>query len=192
MKMTVISVDRLLALLLGLRYRQVVTLKRTYEIVITLWVVFAFFTAMQWCGIIVTSLCLVISVFPYTKIFFTLRHHQNQVQGHVQQPNQKKSTKYGEIQKGSVHCNMAATDAGGLLSTLRCSGNFSDKWWTIFNSVFLRLELYNHFSLLKLIIKPGSLLLEATRSQTSKHSKTSAVPLLFDLNAIDQNDVKAI
>ena len=41
-----------------------------------------------WCGIIVTSLCLVTSVFSYTKIFLTLRHHQNQVQDHVQQPNQ--------------------------------------------------------------------------------------------------------
>ena len=34
-----ISVDRLLALLLGLRYRQVVTLKRTYGVVIALWFV---------------------------------------------------------------------------------------------------------------------------------------------------------
>ena len=33
--LTAISVDRLLALLLGLRYRQVVTLKRTYTTVIT-------------------------------------------------------------------------------------------------------------------------------------------------------------
>jgi len=35
--LTAISVDRLLALLLGLRYRQVVTLTRTYVIVFTLW-----------------------------------------------------------------------------------------------------------------------------------------------------------
>ena len=84
MTMTVISVDRLLALLLGLRYRHVVTLKRTYVIVITLWVVSVIFSAVQlrnrlitiWCGIIVTSLCLVISVFSYSKIFLTLRHHQ--------------------------------------------------------------------------------------------------------------------
>ncbi|XP_020610230.1 melanocyte-stimulating hormone receptor-like, partial [Orbicella faveolata] len=96
MTMTVISVDRLLALLLGLRYRQVVTLKRTYVIVITLWVVSAVFSAVQlrnrlitiWYEVIVSSLCLVTSVFCYTKIFFTLRHHQLQVQGHVQQPNQ--------------------------------------------------------------------------------------------------------
>ena len=36
--LTAISVDRLLALLLGLRYRQVVTLKRTYVTVIVFWV----------------------------------------------------------------------------------------------------------------------------------------------------------
>ena len=35
MTMTAISVDRLLALLLGLRYKQIVTLKRTYLIVAT-------------------------------------------------------------------------------------------------------------------------------------------------------------
>ena len=93
---TAISVDRLLALLLGLRYRQVVTLKRTYVIVIANWVVCTVSSAIQfwnrqitlWYGIAGTSLCLVILIFSYTKIFLTLRHHQNQVQGHVQQPNQ--------------------------------------------------------------------------------------------------------
>ena len=37
---------------------------------------------------IVILLCLATSVFCYTKIFFTLRHHQNQLQDHVQQPHQ--------------------------------------------------------------------------------------------------------
>ena len=94
--LTVISVDRLLALLLGLRYRQVVTLKRICMIVTSFWVVSTVISAMQfwnplitlWCGIIITSLCLVSSVCSYTKIFLTLRHHQNQVQHHVQKPNQ--------------------------------------------------------------------------------------------------------
>jgi len=94
--LTTISVDRLLALLLGLRYRQVVTLKRTYVILFTLWVFPAVFSAMRfwnplitiWCGIIGTFLCLVISLVSYTKIFLTLRHHKTQIQNHVQQPNQ--------------------------------------------------------------------------------------------------------
>ena len=125
--LTAMSVDRLLAQLLELRYRQIVTLKRTYVIVIAIWVMCTINSAMQfwnslitlWCGIIATSLCLAISVFSYyAKIFLTLPHQQNQVHGHVQQPNQTNSTEHSAIQKGSVHCNMAATGAGRLLSTL--------------------------------------------------------------------------
>ncbi|XP_078375423.1 adenosine receptor A3-like [Oculina patagonica] len=94
--LTAISVDRLLALLLGLRYKQVVTLKRSYVIVITSWVASTVFSAMyflnflipMWYGIMVVLLCLVTSVFSYTKIFFTLRRQQNQVQVHVDHPNQ--------------------------------------------------------------------------------------------------------
>ena len=94
--LTVISVDRLLALLLGLRYRQVVTLKRTYMIVITLWVLPALFSTMWfwnpsitlWYGIIGIPLCLIISIFSYTKIFLALRQHNTQIHNHAQQPNQ--------------------------------------------------------------------------------------------------------
>ena len=48
MTMTAISVDRLLALLLGLRYKQIVTLKRTYTIVANFWVstLFAFLSVI--------------------------------------------------------------------------------------------------------------------------------------------------
>ena len=96
--LTAISADRLLALLLGLRYSQVLTLKRTYLIVFTLWVLPALFLAMLfryplisvWYGIIYITVCLTIPVFSYTRIFFILRHHKKQleVQDHAQQPNQ--------------------------------------------------------------------------------------------------------
>jgi len=94
--MTAISVDRLLALLLGLRYRQVVTLNRTYVIVFTLWLLPAVFSAMYlwnplttlWYGIVNIPLCLIISISSYTKIFLSLRYHQNQIRDRVQQPNQ--------------------------------------------------------------------------------------------------------
>ena len=96
--MTAVSVDRLLALLLGLRYRQVVTLKRTYVIVATFWVV-ATVAAMLylrnhlitfWYGYLVISLCEVISIFSYSKIFLILRRQQTQqVQNHLQQQQQQ-------------------------------------------------------------------------------------------------------
>jgi len=92
---TAISVDRLLALLLGLRYRQVVTLKRAYVIVVTFWVVSTALTGIYfwnplvtwWYKIIVVSLSLVTSIFSNTKIYFGLRHHQNQVGDNIQQPH---------------------------------------------------------------------------------------------------------
>ena len=94
--LTAISVDRLLALSLGLRYRQVVTLKRTSVIIFAIWVAQTVISTMSFinvlvavsCSILVATLCLATSIYSYTKIFFTLRRHQHQVQDHVQQPSQ--------------------------------------------------------------------------------------------------------
>ena len=95
--LTELSLDRLLAPLLGLRYRLVVTLKRTYLIVIATWVISAAFAALYFWSPVITlrygsigiPLCLIISIFSYTKIFFTLRHHNTQIHSHnVQQPTQ--------------------------------------------------------------------------------------------------------
>ena len=91
--LTAISVDRLLALLLGLRYRQVVTLKRLYLIVVVSWVLStAGATMILWnelihtfCTSIGVALCVVTSILSYTKIFLTLRHNQIQAQGNVGQ-----------------------------------------------------------------------------------------------------------
>ena len=95
MTMTAISVDRLLALMLGLRYKQIVTLKRAYIIVTTFWVFtlvaslseFFYHRIFFMYSSIVISFCLVISFASYTKIFCTLRYHQAQV-GDQQQPSQ--------------------------------------------------------------------------------------------------------
>ena len=96
--LTAISVDRLLALLLGIRYRQIVTLKRTYIIAATFWILpvgagsisISHSRIIRWYSIIGIALCSVISIASYTKIFRTLRHHQAQVQDHVQQqPSQE-------------------------------------------------------------------------------------------------------
>ena len=89
---TAISMDRLLALLLGLRYKQIVTLKPKYIIVTTFWI---FTLVASLCGIfyhriiffysyLVTSFCLVISFASYAKIFCTLRYHQAQIRDQQQ------------------------------------------------------------------------------------------------------------
>lgn len=94
---TAISVDRLLALLLRLRYRHV-TLRRVRAVVICLWLLGVLGgllvliwneTIMESIALVFVVLSVVISVSSYTKIFLTLRQHQAQVDDHVQrgQPN---------------------------------------------------------------------------------------------------------
>ena len=96
---TAISVDRLLALLLGLRYRQVVTLKRIYLALSCFWVLSIISSTMSFwhhfitfCyGYIVKSLCVVTSIVSYAKIFITLRRNQVHAQGHVDAEQQSQT-----------------------------------------------------------------------------------------------------
>ena len=106
--MAAMSVDRLLALLLGLRYKQIVTLKRTYVIVVTLWIITVIatlcrmlvFRIAQWFGRIIISSCLLISIASYAKIFLALRRHQAQIQDHVQQqPSQPNALNMARYRK---------------------------------------------------------------------------------------------
>ncbi|XP_022810109.1 melanocyte-stimulating hormone receptor-like [Stylophora pistillata] len=98
--MTAISVDRLLALLLGLSYKQIVTLKRSYIFLAVVWVSSG---AVALCYILdhpislwymyfMTPSCLVILLVSYSKIFRTLSHHQAQVQDNVQQQASQTNT----------------------------------------------------------------------------------------------------
>ena len=92
---TAISVDRLLALSLGLRYRYVVTLRRVRALIISFWFLIA---ASVGCLFIleiyffvyavVMLISLLISAISYAKIYFRLRHQLLRVQGHVHQRQQ--------------------------------------------------------------------------------------------------------
>ena len=100
--MTAISVDRLLALLLGLRYKEIVTLKRIYIIIASFWVLCLvaslctiFDQRITLLSILISiPLSLLISLASYTKIFRTLRHHQAQVQQQPSQPNALNMARY--------------------------------------------------------------------------------------------------
>ena len=96
--MTAISVDRLLALLLGLRYRQVVKLKRMYLAITFFWVVsilgstipFFSVSVTLWYTYILILVCLLTSIFSYARIFLTLRNHQVQIESHITQGQPRK------------------------------------------------------------------------------------------------------
>ena len=90
---TAISVDRLLALKMMLRYKQVVTSRRTrftvaifwlVSVIISIMLVVKFFIILHIiCTVLL--LCTVTSTFCYARIYNILRHHQNQIQViHVQ------------------------------------------------------------------------------------------------------------
>ena len=88
-----ISVDRLLALLLGLRYRHIVTLRRVRVVITCIWLTTASHGLIgTWRKDIMLALAsvhlifsLVTSIFSYTRIHLKLRHQQVQVQSHVLQ-----------------------------------------------------------------------------------------------------------
>ena len=102
-----ISVDRLLALLLGLRYRQIVTLKRTYFIVAAFWVfdlvaslriIFDHRITLLYSYIII-PLCLVVSLASYRKIFPTLDIIRPDPDPFQQRPNQLNALKMARHRK---------------------------------------------------------------------------------------------
>ena len=99
--LTLISVDRLLALLLGLRYKQIVTLGRVWILVVIIWLfcpaaLLAYsaynYRHVIFMNVVVRSIintgllvCIVIIFSCYLKIYLTLRRQQTQVQHHVSQ-----------------------------------------------------------------------------------------------------------
>ena len=109
--MTAISVDRLLVMLKGMRYRQVVTLTRVRILLIIIWIS-SVFTGVSFVwnvrvffgviSILVVS-CVVISTSCYAKIFFTLyRQKKKTLDNYRQQPNQIASLNAVKRYKKSV------------------------------------------------------------------------------------------
>ena len=125
--LTAISVDRLLAMLLGLRYRQIVTLRRVYTVNATFWVfsgvssailsIFSHDTWRVWSTTCLTP-CLITSLFCYTRIFDRLRHQQSQVHNHPQEQGIQ------AIPYNSLRYRKAANGIGILLFALSAGGSF--------------------------------------------------------------------
>ena len=154
-----ISVDRLLALLLGLRYRHVVTLKRARLVIICFWLIGASLGLTRWwrpditfiLAYIVLTLSLLTSTFCYTRIHLKLRHQQVQAQNHFQQgqgnggglplnTERFKKTVYSVlwVQLALVACYVPF----GILVLLTLNGNRSDVYLLVTNTlVFLNSSL---------------------------------------------------
>ena len=168
--LTVISVDRLFALLLGLSYRQVVTLKRIYRIVVVFWVLSTAGATMllwneritSWSDCVAVALCEVTSIFSYTKILITLRHNQIRAKGNVNQgqPSQ------------TVQLNIA-----------RYKRTVSSALWVQVALVvcYLPFAIEEVLRLQRGVIEPDSFLLEDQRSERSSKGHTQWIFLLIEL-----------
>ena len=103
---TAISVDRLLALWLGLRYRQIVTIRRVRIFVImscllssTASLTYLFNDLIHdSITCIVLLICVAVSTFCYTKIYLTLRHYHSQVHENIHQE---------QLSEGRIPVNIA-------------------------------------------------------------------------------------
>ena len=185
-----ISLDRLLALMLGLRYRQVVTLKKTSVTVIGFWILSIvvaatdfwnlFFNVTTWYERIGLPLCLVTTIFAYTKISFTLRHNQIHVQNHVAQGQPSQA-----IPLNIARYRKAVYSALWVQGTLViCYLPYSSSFETSERDVFIPLPcsaIYGYFSVFELIIKPVVVLLEDQRSEASCERLSKATFLFTEL-----------
>ena len=83
--LTAVSVDRLLALKLRMRYRERVTVKRMRVVVTFIWLVSSSNALLYlWDPLVyLTGCCVVIATFCYSAIYFKLRHQKLQVQSQL-------------------------------------------------------------------------------------------------------------
>ena len=119
-----ISVDRLLALFLGLTYRQVVTLRRVYVVVIAVWVLSAANAtlallnpdAVKVVQAIGSIMCLITAFFLLHQHFLQVASSTHSSSLHYPQKGEGNNTvEYIRVQKDSVHRALAAGGFGVVL-----------------------------------------------------------------------------
>ena len=118
----VLSVDRLLALFWGLRYRHVVTLKRACAFLacgclaplLTVLVLYFRGETVVSMIIIFWTLCLSISLSSYTKIVLRLRQHQSSVRDNVQQGQANREKMPLNLERYKKNCCKHSISAAGI------------------------------------------------------------------------------
>ena len=95
LNVTVIAVDRLLAITLHLRYQELVTAKRVIIALVSIWiasgVAASLFVSLNThnvtVGVIVEFVGLLLTTVAYIRIYRVVRYHQNQIHSQLQQQN---------------------------------------------------------------------------------------------------------
>ena len=185
------SVDRLLALSLGLRYRHIVTMKRVCAILSCFWFVCVAVSLMDrfWTrsSVIISKvvptvivLCIVTSVYCYTKIFFRLRRVTSSCS--YARPSSSRATerrRNSKIPKDCFYSTVASNNIGRLPSSASFSENLCISFfyeWCFFCS---RFKICNISYVLKFEFKPISLHMEDQRSEKSSGGHNQTVLLFY-------------
>ena len=134
---TAISVDRLLALMLGLRYRHVVSLRRVRALIICVWMLSCALAAGLQFGedkihsitlnmfLVMITVCILTSFISYTKIYLRFRHHQIQLQEIRQQQGQPLPNRGGIPLNIARYKKMVSSIAWVQLTSIICYLPFS-------------------------------------------------------------------
>ena len=96
---TVVAIDRLLAVSLHLRYQELVTSRRVLVALVSLWVTSGIATSVlislpEHFGVVAVVLdCigLLLTTVAYVRIYRVVRYHKNQIQGQLQQPTDNRA-----------------------------------------------------------------------------------------------------
>ena len=139
---TAISVDRLMALLLGIRYRQVVTIKRVRIIVFLPWVQCALLGAVSFWSIrafaiasgVTIMLMITISTYSYTRIFHYFRCRRKAVQDHGL-PRSRCQADDGAVQKDSHQFAVGSLNVNVMLPSFYISHSHNAYSWIKLNTI---------------------------------------------------------
>ena len=158
-----ISVDRFLVLKLGLKYREVVTLRRVQIVVAGFWLLDSVTALVMIYNVriatnitfVVLILCTVTSTVCYTKIYIALRHRQTAVQDQGQQNRERNAlniARYRKTVSSALWLQLALVACylphGILLSILAISGSvtpFLALTWALTSTLFFFNSSLNPF-----------------------------------------------
>ena len=133
MTLTAISMDRLLAVLLGLRYRQVITLWRVLVFAVAIWLLNIANAVISHCiplyalsfSSAVVTVCIIVSASCYLTHTSPPPNSSTTPCSPRTSERRKNSPEYSTVQKNSVQYDMGADIISGLLSSLWCNRRFS-------------------------------------------------------------------
>lgn len=136
--LTAISIDRLLALVLSVRYRTVVTIRVTAKIVVLLWLLgiilsiplFIDPVSFLYCMIFLLALCLTVTTLAYAKLTRLIHQHQTKVEVELHT---------GELQSQEL---AEASNIAKYKSSIR----------TVVMLVFLMLLFYSPYLVLNIVL----------------------------------------